>query len=122
MRDFHGLAVWRKAHDLALGIHRATEGWPNAHLVLRDQLRRSAMSVPANIAEGCGRGSNRDFARFVQIAIASSTELENHIQFTLDAAIAAGPEWDSLRAANVEVRRMLCGLKSALSGQRSAVN
>ena len=108
MRDFHGLAVWRKAHDLALGIHRATEGWPNAHLVLRDQLRRSAMSVPS--------------AMFAGTDIASSTELENHIQFTLDAAIAAGPEWDSLRAANVEVRRMLCGLKSALSGQRSAVN
>lgn len=82
MQNYRGLLVWRKAHEVALGVHRLTQAWPrrdNAGLI--GQARRAALSIPANIAEGCGRSGDRDFAKFIQIAIGSTVELEYHLEF-----------------------------------------
>jgi four helix bundle protein len=111
MQDFRKLLVWTKAHELALGIHRLTQDWPRSDTAgLVGQMRRAAMSIPANIAEGCGRNGDKDFAKFLQIAIGSSVELEYHLLFAGDAAIMPTAESRLQQERVVEVRRMLVGL------------
>jgi len=79
MQDFKKLEVWRKAHELTLDVYRATESFPRTEVYgLTTQLRRSCSSIPANIAEGCGRGTNGDLGRFLRIAAGSASELEYH--------------------------------------------
>jgi hypothetical protein len=68
MKDFRQLKVWEKSHQLALAIYKATKEFPKEELYgLTSQIRRSSMSVPTNIAEGCGRFTDPDFARFLQM-------------------------------------------------------
>src|SRR5437667_10999833 len=71
MRAFRDLIVWQKTHQLTLDLYRVTKSFPrDEQYGLTSQIRRAAASVGANIAEGCGRGTARDFARFVQMALA----------------------------------------------------
>ncbi len=116
MQDFHRLAVWQKAHALALNVHRLTAKIPrhgNSGFV--SQIRRAAQSIPANIAEGAGRGSDGDFAKFIQISIASSSELESHLEFAAGAELVAAEEFNARQSELVEVRRMLIGLQKKLN-------
>ena len=77
MKNFATLNVWEKSHKLTLLIYEITTEFPDDEKFgLTSQIRRSAASIPANIAEGCGRGSDNDFARFIQIAIGSASETE----------------------------------------------
>ncbi|MFQ5961877.1 MAG: four helix bundle protein, partial [Candidatus Methylomirabilales bacterium] len=74
MRDFRELKVWEKAHHLTLAVYNATTTFPRDELYgLTSQIRRSCASIPANIAEGCGRGGDAEFARFLQIAMGSAS-------------------------------------------------
>jgi four helix bundle protein len=85
MQDFRELQVWRKAHRLTLAVYRATAGFPREELYgLTGQIRRSCSSIPANLAEGCGRSGDSDFARFCSIAIGSASELEYHLLLAKD--------------------------------------
>lgn len=85
MQDFRNLAVWRRAHELTLAIYRETSGFPDTERFgLASQMRRSAASIPTNIAEGCGRGSDADFARFLHMAMGSASELEYQILLASD--------------------------------------
>jgi four helix bundle protein len=80
MKDFRTLLVWEKSHLLVLDIYQHLSSFPKEERFgLADQIRRAAVSIPANIAEGCGRGSDADFARFIQIAMGSASELEYEI-------------------------------------------
>lgn len=111
MQPYRHLSVWRLSHALALNVQRLTLGIPRQHNSgLISQLRRASQSIPANIAEGCGRESNREFAKFLQISIGSSSELEYHLQFCGDADLAEQVECDARIADVVQVRRMLIGL------------
>jgi len=77
MKDFKKLKVWEKSHQLTLGVYKATRSFPKEELYgLTIQTRRASVSIPANIAEGCGRGSDAELARFFQIAMGSASELE----------------------------------------------
>lgn len=77
MQDFRNLAIWQQAHQLALAVYRETSTFPpSERFGLTSQMRRAATSIPTNMAEGCGRGSDADFARFLQIALGSASELE----------------------------------------------
>lgn len=115
MQHYHRLAVWRKSHLLALDVYRATQPIRDrTALGLISQLRRSALSIPATIAEGAARGSDRDFARFVGVSIASTTELEYHLEFGGDAGILSRRVSATLRRDVVTVRRMLVGLVKRL--------
>ncbi len=77
MRDFRQLRVWEESHDLTLKIYQITKTFPKEELfALTNQMRRSSASIPTNIAEGCGRETNKDYAHFLQIALGSSFELE----------------------------------------------
>jgi four helix bundle protein len=80
MQDFKNLVTWQKAHSLAIVIYQATANFPKDELYgLTSQIRRSCTSIPANIAEGCGREGNSDFGRFLQISIGSASELKYHL-------------------------------------------
>jgi len=80
VKDFHELRVWQKAHQLTLAVCRATAGFPREERYGRtSQLRRCSCSIPANLAEGCGRNGDAEFARFCSIAMGSARELEYHL-------------------------------------------
>jgi four helix bundle protein len=77
MQDFKSLKVWQAAHRLTLEIYGATRSFPREEQYgITSQIRKCASSIPANIAEGCGREGKRDFARFLDIAGGSANELE----------------------------------------------
>jgi four helix bundle protein len=80
MKDFRDLKVWGKAHELALSCYSATSPFPKQEMFgLTSQIRRASSSIPANIAEGCGRRGNGELHRFLQIAMGSASELEYHL-------------------------------------------
>jgi four helix bundle protein len=111
MRDFREIKVWSKAHQLTLAIYKATSAFPRAELYgLTSRLRRSAVSVPANFAEGFGRGGNIELARFLQIAMGSATEVEYHILLARDLSLLTITLYENLNGRVVEVKRMLASL------------
>ena len=80
MRNYEDLQVWQKAHGLTLTICKATQCFPTEERFgLTSQIRRSCASIGANLAEGCGRRSDGEMARFVQIAMGSGAELSYHL-------------------------------------------
>lgn len=108
MRDFKTLIVWQKAHQLTLAIYAATGAFPRDEVYgLTSQIRRSAASIPANIAEGCGRNGDIEMARFLQIAMGSASELEYHLLLARDLGYITGDVHTNLDSALVEVKRML---------------
>jgi four helix bundle protein len=111
MRDFKKLKVWEKAHQLTLAVYQATAGFPKDELYgLTTQVRRAATSIPANIAEGCGRGGKADLARFLQIAMGSASELEYHLLLARDLDVLRGTDHKRLTGEAIEVKRMLASL------------
>jgi len=111
MRDFHNLVVWQKSHALTLEVYRVSKQFPDEERFgLTSQIRRSSASVPANLAEGCGRGGEPEFARFAQIAMGSATEVEYHIVLAKDLAYIGENDFLSLTGSVQEVKRMLASL------------
>lgn len=111
MRDFRKLKVWEKAHQLTLAVYEATRSFPRDELYgLTSQSRRSCASIAANICEGRGRGGDREFARFLEIASGSATELEYHLLLARDLGFLTGLTYDRLDAELQEVKQMLVGL------------
>jgi four helix bundle protein len=111
MGDFAKLHVWRKAHALALNVHTVAIRIRGSNYVsLRSQMIRAAMSIPANIVEGRGQKSERDFGRFLGYALNSSSELEYHLVVGRDIRAITLGDFTSLLAQLIEVRKMLHGL------------
>jgi four helix bundle protein len=111
MRDFRRLNVWQKAHDLTLAVYRATAAFPaDERFGLVAQLRRAAVSVPANIAESCGRRARRDEAHLLQIAFGSACELEAELLLARDLGYLGDGGFEPLGASLREVKRMLGAL------------
>jgi four helix bundle protein len=111
LKDFRELKVWGKAHQLTLDVYRATMTFPKDEMYgLTSQIRRATSSIPANIAEGCGRGSNTDFARFLQISMGSASEVEYHLLLAVDLNILTAAQHKQLELQVVEVKRMLSAL------------
>ena len=117
MGDFKKLLVWQRAHELALRVELIATTIRRTKPSFANQLERAADSVPANIAEGRGRGTDADFAHFVSIAIGSVTEVENHLQRGYDARLISAAEYSELTAIAIHIRRMLIGLRRTLRGQ-----
>jgi four helix bundle protein len=108
MRAFQDLKVWHKAHELTLNVYGITRSFPRAEQFgLTSQLRRSASSIPANIAEGCGRGTQPDFVRFLHIAGGSASELEYHLLLAHELGMIDGMLHMKLVDDVNEVKRML---------------
>jgi four helix bundle protein len=111
LKDFRELKVWGKGHQLTLEVYKSTAAFPKDELYgLTSQIRRAAASIPANIAEGCGRGGNVEFARFLQIAMGSASELEYHLLLASDLNLLDRPKYQQLELLVVEVKRMLASL------------
>ncbi len=111
MKDRKDLRVCSKGHALTIGIYRATRGFPKEELFgITSQMRRSASSIGANIAEGSGRRSDGELSRFLHIARCSAAELEYHLMLAHDLELL----WDSAHSLLVkqtdEVQRMLTSL------------
>lgn len=112
MQSFRHLLVWQRSHALALDARRITRSFPRSgYSSLKSQLTRSAESIPSNIVEGCGAATSREFARFLDIAIKSTSELEYHFQLAHDSGVLTTGHWQTLTAETIEIRRMLCGLR-----------
>ena len=108
MRNFRELKVWRKSHSLTLAVYEATAAFPKHELYgLTGQVRRSAASVPANIAEGCGRNGDAELARFLLIASSSASELEYHLLLAHDLKLLKTPEYETLAQEVIEIKRTL---------------
>ena len=108
MKDFRELKVWEKGHHLALAVYKATAKFPREEMYgLTSQIRRSCASIPANIAEGCGRNGDPELARFLQIALGSASELEYQLLLSRDLSLLTAAEYKQLTADTTEVKRML---------------
>ncbi|HEV7991425.1 MAG TPA: four helix bundle protein [Gemmatimonadaceae bacterium] len=116
MHDFKRLQVWQKARELAVAVDGLTRTFPRGDRgVVAGQLRRSALSIPSNIAEGCGKGSPRETVRYLQIALGSAKETENHLLIAADLRyISVGTREERIGEVT-SIQRMLIGLMRNLS-------
>ncbi|HVP53260.1 MAG TPA: four helix bundle protein [Terriglobales bacterium] len=111
MRNYRELKVWQRAHQLTLDLHKATRSFPQYEQYgLTSQIRRAASSIGANLAEGCGRRGDAEFARFVLIAMGSASELDYHLLLARDLSFLPFKEYERLAAELAEIRRMLTSL------------
>ena len=108
MQDFRKLKVWQSSMKLARDCYVATESAPRSELFgLTDQIRRSGVSIPSNISEGCGRGSKREFARYLRIAYGSACELGTQLELSQQIPIGPEAKLAELLTQVEDVRRML---------------
>lgn len=117
MQNFRDLRVWQKAHQLTLAVYRQTANFPLRleKYGLTSQMRRGAASVASNIAEGCGRGSDADFGRFLQMAMGSASELEYQLLLSHDLGFIDDDAYAALGSETARVRRMLNRLLKRLN-------
>jgi four helix bundle protein len=119
LKDFRTLKVWEKSHHLALEVYKATATFPKTELYgLTSQIRRACVSIPANIAEGCGRSGDAELARFLQIAMGSASELEYHFLLAHDLGLLDSPDYEQLAREVTEVKRMLTAFIHKLQADR----
>ena len=121
MADFRQLRVWQKAHEVTLDVYRITQHFPKAEAYgLTSQMRRAAISIGSNIAEGRGRDGDAEFARFIQIACGSAAELEYQLLVAKDLGHVAEKECDNLNSRIAEVGRMLVSLRGSVRNTSAA--
>ncbi len=121
MKNFRDLKVWHKAHSLALESYKATVAFPKQEMFgMTSQIRRVAVSIAANIAEGCRKRGNGEFQRFLNVATGSASELEYHFLLAHDLGLVDHPEYKRLTEAVVEVKRMLSALARKVEVERLA--
>ncbi len=119
MKNFKDLQVWQKAHQLTLSVYKNTKNFPlDEKYGLTSQMRRSASSIAANIAEGCGRNGDAELARYLQIAMGSASELEYHILLAHDLKILETNSNNKLTDRVLEVKKMLASLIKKLRAER----
>jgi four helix bundle protein len=121
MEDFKDLRVWVKAYELTLDVYKKTRAFPKDEMYgLTSQLRRAASSIGANIAEGCGRRSDPEMRRFLQIARGSANEVEYHLLLSRDLELLSVDDFNELEAIVLEIQRMLASFVQRLSVDVSA--
>lgn len=113
MQNYKDLKVWGKAHLFTLEVYDVTKSFPKEELYsLTSQLRRSAASIPANIAEGCGKKGKLDFAQYLNIALGSSNESEYFLILSKDLGYLSPEKFEKLFLLINEVKAMLISLIS----------
>jgi four helix bundle protein len=120
MKNYEELEVWRKAHALTVSLYEATATFPRSEMFgLTSQIRRAAGSIGANLAEGCGRWNEVELARYVQIAMGSASELQNHLRLAKDLGFLAESAYSPLLKAVISIRQMLTALLQTLRRTRN---
>lgn len=108
MQNFRNIQVWQRSYDLTREIYMASKGFPQAEMFgLTSQIRRAALSISCNIAEGCARSTDADFARFLDVAVGSASEVECQLLLAHDLGYLQRKEFDSLLTQVIDVKRML---------------
>ena len=108
MKNFRDIKVWHKAHDLTLKVYKITETFPREEIYgLTSQIRRAAASIPTNIAEGSGRNSDAELARFLEIAFGSTSEVEYVLQLSKDLSLLDTSTYERINGEVIEIKRML---------------
>jgi four helix bundle protein len=121
VQDFKQLKVWQKSHLLVVRIYSATATFPEPERYgLTSQMRRAAASVPANIAEGCGRAGNAEFRQFLYTSVGSASELEYFLLLARDLHLLTEKQHEALDASIREIKRMLAGLIQRVSEPQGA--
>lgn len=116
MGDYKKLVVWEKAHQLVVAIYRITRDFPKEELYgLTSQIRRAAVSIPSNLAEGSGKNTDADVARFARISLGSAKELEYQLLLARDLGYVTDPAYQSLDTEVKQVLRMLSGFVQKLN-------
>ncbi len=111
MRNYKDLVVWGKAHRLTLAVYKNTKGFPSEERFgLTSQMRRASASIAANLAEGCGRRSDPEMGRFIQIAMGSGAELSYHFLLARDLGFIEKTAFEELDSQLSEVMRMMSSL------------
>lgn len=123
VNSFRDLIVWQKAKRLAADVYRLCLSFPSdRHRGLTEQMLRSAVSIPSNIAEGDERGTNRDSLRFLQIARGSLAELETQLHIAKDIHLISDADSENIEAKITEVARLLGGtIKMRLAREKAVV-
>jgi four helix bundle protein len=115
MRNYRNLLVWEKAHRLTLSIYKSTATFPSEERFgLTSQMRRAAASIGANLSEGCGRRSDKEMARFVQIAMGSGAELSYHLLLAHDLSLLDNKTHQQLDSDLGVIMRMMSSLSQKL--------
>jgi four helix bundle protein len=105
---FHELKIWQRSHRLTLDVYRVTQPFPKDEIYgLTSQMRRASASIPANIAEGCGRQGDLELARFFQMAMGSACELEYHLLLAFDLNLLKESEYKPISIEVTEIQKML---------------
>lgn len=108
MQNYKDLRVWSKSHELTLNIYQVTKNFPKDELYsLTNQIRRASSSIPANIAEGCGKSTSNDFAKYLNISLGSANETEYFILLSKDLGYLSVENYESLNKLVNEVKAML---------------
>ena len=118
MQPFRNLKVWQRSHGFALEVYQLTRRFPSEErFALADQMRRCAVSVPSNIAEGSVYDQGEQFNRYLTIALASATELEYQLLLAHDLEYLPGERYQLLDAELAEIKRMLVAFRNYRSGR-----
>ena len=116
MRDFHQYKVWSRGHQFALSIYKETKRFPKEELFgLTSQIRRASMSIPFNIAEGCGRRSDAEFAYYLNIAAGSASEVEEELLLAYDLEFLDKESYLPLDKEVKEIKAMLSKLIDSIN-------
>lgn len=119
--NYKDLKVWRKAHAMTLDVYRVTAGFPREEMYgLTSQMRRASASIGANIAEGCGRRTEGEMVRFLQIARGSASEVEYHLLLASDLHLLKKTDFAQLTGQVDELQRMLTGLMHTVRPTKTA--
>ncbi len=121
MQDYRDVVVWQRSHGLVLEIYKLTESFPSSEKYgLVNQMRRSAYSIPMNIAEGRSKNSDKDFARYLDIASGSAGELDYQILLVKDLGMISDKQYNQLYSELTEIRKMLNGFRNAICKNKIA--
>jgi four helix bundle protein len=119
MKTYRDLIVWQKSMDLVVILYEVANVFPKEELYnLTSQIKRSAVSVPSNIAEGYGRNSSGDYVRFLQISSGSLFEFQTQLEISFRLSYLSRGKYDKLNALSIEIEKMLSSLISKIKGSR----
>ena len=121
MRDYRKIQAWSRAHQFVLAVYKLTESFPpKEQYGLISQLRRAVLSVPTNISEGCGRSTETEFSRFIDIAHGSASEVDYLLLVSHDLGYIEKQTYQGLYKELTEIRKMLTGLVKAVRSTKKA--
>lgn len=116
IKTYRDLLVWQKSMELVTRIYESVKNFPDEELyALTNQIKRSAVSVPSNIAEGFGRGSTADYTRFLKVASGSLYELQTQLEIAMNLSYLDRYSFDQVYELSTEIEKMLSSLINKLN-------